>query len=759
MARSRPRLAPRTVLVLAGAAVAAQAAHLALPAWRPQLALLATAAAGLALVVALVRRTRRSASEGHVWRWFARGWAPLALAGAASAALAAVPAAAALAPVPTAAATLLTFPLLYRALVRWTRHNPSSADPDDVLNGVGAVLVVTALAATVAGLAGARHPDAVDLLLLTADCAAAVLVLSAATAARLSSVRSDPRVWLMTAGVLLTGAGSGLGQGGAGLAGPWAEGLWTAGLLAAAAAALAPVASVPTTGADPAASTVGAFVVVSASLVVIAVDALTGAPAPVLLCAVAAVACSATRLLINLRDLAHLATSRREALTDELTGAANRRAVLRGLDASLAAGEPVLVAVFDVDRFKEVNDGLGHAAGDDLLRMIVQRVQLLLGPGQLLGRLGGDEFALVCPGGSEPVALGQRVRAVLAEPFPLAGTRVHAGASLGVTTWRPGADGPPGPSGGVDAVTLLRRADDAMYDAKRNGLGVVEHDPARHDDSAGLLTLVSELRTALERGQLVLHYQPQLEVATGRLRGLEALVRWQHPVHGLLGPGRFVPLAEAHGLMSAVTDEVLEQAVEQVAAWRAAGSRVRVSVNLSASNLLDTALPARLQSLLERHGVPASDLVLEVTETVLLRDPERSLAVVSALRERGAEVSIDDFGTGYSSLVQLHRLPVSELKLDRSFTSGVLEDPRSAAIVAGTVRMAHDLGLRVVAEGVEDEPTLRRLAALGCDESQGFLHSRPVPAPQLARWLAPATTTTTGATAGATAGAGSRADR
>jgi EAL domain-containing protein (putative c-di-GMP-specific phosphodiesterase class I) len=245
-----------------------------------------------------------------------------------------------------------------------------------------------------------------------------------------------------------------------------------------------------------------------------------------------------------------------------------------------------------------------------------------------------------------------------------------------------------------------------MYDAKRTGAGVTVYDSARHADSSGHLALVEELRHGLGAGQFVLHHQPQLDIASGRTVGVEALVRWAHPTR-----------------------------VAQAAAWRRAGHDLRVSVNLSASNLLDTGLPRRVADLLRTHAVPPSAIVLEVTESVLLSDPDRSLRVVGELAALGATVSIDDFGTGYASLTYLRQLPVAELKLDRSFTADLLTDARAAAIVSSTIGLAHQLGLRVVAEGVEDAATLHDLRLLGCDESQGYLHSRPLPAAQFEQWL------------------------
>jgi diguanylate cyclase len=263
----------------------------------------------------------------------------------------------------------------------------------------------------------------------------------------------------------------------------------------------------------------------------------------------------------------------------------------------------------------------------------------------------------------------------------------------------------------------------------------VVFDAARHTDNSGRLTLVEELRTALETGELVLHYQPQVDVFTGRTVGVEALVRWQHPSRGLLSPAEFLALAEVHGLMGALTENVLAQAVAQAARWQQEGLDVRMPVNLSASNLLDIHLPERVRALLQLHGLPPSALVLEVTETVLMSDPELSLTVVGALAALGTTVSIDDFGTGYASLTYLRELPVAELKPDRSFTTDLLTDARTAAIVSSTIELAHRLGLRVVAEGVEHSATLTQLQALGCDESQGYLHSPPLPAEIFSGWL------------------------
>jgi diguanylate cyclase (GGDEF)-like protein len=700
-------------------------------------------------------RARTSAAERLVWRMFSAGCLLYGVGAVATAACVAVPELRAFADVPGAVCAGLTFPLAYRALVRWSRRS-SGVDPDDLLNGTSAVLVVAALigagvalhdgdGVTSGFLGSAAWPE--QLLVLQNACVF-VLLGAAITAAFTGRLHRDVRIWLVFAAYALAGSGglAALVDGGARPA--WALPLWSAGLVALAAAAVLRARFEPTGSSDPVKSTVGSFVVVTAGLAVATLVLLTGAPRGLALCALVGVLGSSVRLLVNLFELAQLAVSRREALTDDLTGTANRRALLRHLEDLLAErgtdrGEGgdrpaagVQVLVFDLDHFKEVNDSLGHSAGDGLLQMLTQRIAPDLPPAAVLARLGGDEFVVV----SDDGPVGDRVLAVLEaarrEPFAVGGVSVHADLSVGRTTWTPGSSG----AARTDAALLLRRADSAMYDAKRTGQGtgacVVTYDPARHGDTQGLLSTVAELRHAIAAGQLRVHFQPQLHTADGTLSGVEALVRWEHPTRGLLGPAEFLDLAETHGLMDAVTREVLRQAVSQQAAWRRGGLAVRVSVNLSAGTLLDTSLPATVAALLDRHGVPASSLVLEVTETALLREPERSLAVVEALRALGVQGSIDDFGTGYSSLTQLRQLPVGELKLDRAFTVDLLTDPRVAAIVAHTIGLAHALQLRVVAEGVEDEDTLAALTGLGCDETQGFLHARPLPARAFEAWYA-----------------------
>jgi diguanylate cyclase (GGDEF)-like protein len=690
----------------------------------------------LATVAVLVWRSRAVALERTLWRRLAAGSAVLAVGVLTSALLAGLLPGPDLADLPMAWAPMLSFPLVYGGLVGWNRYSTSVADPNDTINGVSAVLAVIAVGnAVLAGTGTARTGSAqwIDQELLAWTATTFVVLGTALSVAFIAAIARDLRPWLLAGGLV---AEFGAAIGGLVAHDPWVG--WAGAAVAAACTCIAAVLRPPAIQpqpTDPAATTIGAFVVIVCSTAVLVVCALGTASTVATWCAGLAAAGSSIRLLLNVRDLSQLAISRKEALTDELTGLANRRAVLRRVRQVGESGDGLVLALLDLDKFKEVNDALGHSAGDDLLRLVAQRLEPSLTSSDVIGRLGGDEFAVVgkVPRGrtaaEHAAVFGELLRSAFAEPFEVGGLTLHVAVSIGVAH---STAGQPAPS----RSRLLREADAAMYDAKRSGRGVTVYDPTRHADSSGHLALVEEMRSGLVAGEFVLHHQPQLDIATGRTVGVEALVRWQHPARGLLGPAEFLPLAEVHGLMGALTDTVLAQAVAQAAAWRRQGLELRMSVNLSASNLLDTHLPQRVAGLLAAHDVPPSAIVLEVTESVLLSDPERSFAVVAALAALGTAVSIDDFGTGYGSLTYLRHLPVTELKLDRSFTADLLTDSRAAAIISSTIGLAHQLGLRVVAEGVEDDATLSDLRLLGCDESQGYLHARPLPAAALEEWLA-----------------------
>jgi diguanylate cyclase len=441
------------------------------------------------------------------------------------------------------------------------------------------------------------------------------------------------------------------------------------------------------------------------------------------------------RTALTLRDVTALGTARREALTDDLTGLANRRHFYSRLAQALEvpiADRQLAVMVIDLDRFKQVNDSLGHRVGDTLIQLVGQRLAGALRAGDLLARLGGDEFAVIVAGvdRGQAEAATKRLRDALQGPFVLDELTLHLDASFGVALV---------PEHGDDVDQLIQRADLAMYKAKSTGSGreTYAHDRDRNVND-GLVT-TEELRTALYNEQLILHYQPKLTVATGKIAGVEALVRWQHPQRGLVYPDQFLPLAETAGLMPALTTVVLDQALRQCAAWRADGVELSVAVNLSASDLLDTELPSLIHSLLANLDLPPSALHVEITETVLLSDGERSLRVLERLNQLGLRVAIDDYGTGYSSLAYLAKLAVHDLKLDQSFIQTMDGDGvaarRAASIVTSTIALARGLGLGFIAEGVETATSLARLTELGCETVQGYYLSRPLPALELMAWL------------------------
>jgi predicted signal transduction protein with EAL and GGDEF domain len=345
-----------------------------------------------------------------------------------------------------------------------------------------------------------------------------------------------------------------------------------------------------------------------------------------------------------------------------------------------------------------------------------------------IARLGGDEFAVILPGtdaDSLPALVGDLLRRLQA-PFMVEGQHVAVGASIGVSL---------APEHGNEADTLLRRADVAMYVAKRGGAGFAIYSADQDRNSPDRLSLIGELRRAVEDGELVLHYQPKIDLRTGALAGVEALVRWEHPIRGLLSPDQFVPIAEQAGLIEPLSLWVLRAALMQANAWRRIGLEVPVAVNLSMRSLHDEDLPDTIAELLTATRTPANLLVLEITESTLMADPTRTLAILERLRAMNVRVAIDDFGTGHSSLTYLKRLLVDELKIDRSFVKDIVTDATDRIIVRSTIDLAHGLGLRVVAEGVEDAITRALLADLGCDEAQGFHIGRPLRGHDLTHWL------------------------
>jgi diguanylate cyclase (GGDEF)-like protein len=436
------------------------------------------------------------------------------------------------------------------------------------------------------------------------------------------------------------------------------------------------------------------------------------------------------RIQFTFTELRDLTETRRLARTDDLTGLANRRRFLQQLDAALERRqdpEQVAVLILDLDRFKEVNDSLGHHWGDDLLRAVGERLAAEVPDVEVLARLGGDEFAVVLCGDASPAAgIAQRLRDRLRAAFVLGDVTLHVDASIGIAVC---------PDHGRTTSELLQCADVAMYRAKAGRTGVERYRPEQDGGGRDRLETIEALRSGLDDGQLLLHYQPKMALSSGEIVGVEALVRWAHPTRGLLYPDAFLPLAEQAGLMRRLTGHVLELALAQCRAWSERGLRLPVAVNLSASDLVDVQLPAQVRALLDRHGLPAHVLELEITESVLLRDRLRSAEILGALRALGVRIALDDYGTGYSSLAYLRELPVDELKLDRVFVRDMAVAPQAAAIVRSTVSLAHSLGLEMVAEGVESQDALEALADYGCDIAQGYLLGRPQPAEELSRWL------------------------
>jgi diguanylate cyclase len=447
--------------------------------------------------------------------------------------------------------------------------------------------------------------------------------------------------------------------------------------------------------------------------------------------ALGAVLAALARTALTFHQVQALADSRRQARTDELTGLPNRRSVFEALedaDSRLAAGEHLALLVLDLDRFKEINDSLGHAVGDALLGQIGPRLSGHLRDGDLLARLGGDEFVVLTRDvdGEGATRLAERLRAQLQRPFAFGGMELTVDASVGIAV---------GPADSASAAELLQLADLAMYSAKSGRSGVAAYDEVRDGHGRHRLDDVAQLRRALERGELVLHYQPKLALPSGEVEGVEALVRWQHPDRGLLFPDEFIELAETAGLMAQLTGQVIDLALSQTRAWADRGGRLTMAVNVSPSNLVDEHFPDQVAALLAQYGLPASSLVLEVTESLLMEDRERAVRVLGRLRDAGVGVAIDDYGTGYSSLAYLAALPVTELKLDRTFVGALTGSPRAESIVTSTLQLAHALGLVLVAEGAEDQATVDALAGLGCDLVQGYHLSRPLPPEQLWSWL------------------------
>jgi len=423
----------------------------------------------------------------------------------------------------------------------------------------------------------------------------------------------------------------------------------------------------------------------------------------------------------------------RESQHDPLSGLANRllfrERAERALAGSVRAVTKVAVMIIDLDHFKEINDTLGHQVGDEILVEVARRLEASLPSHATVARLGGDEFAVLIAdlaSADEAMALANQMLTVLTSQFTVGDVRLSIQASAGIAI---------APNHGADVFTIMKRADVAMYDAKRERARVLMYQPDKDTHSPRRLELLSDLRGAVEQDQMFLVYQPKLDLQSGQVTGAEALVRWSHPTRGLIAPDEFITLAENTGMIGLITQFVLGRALAQLSTWQGCGIKLDIAVNISVRDLGDAALPDLVRAALRRAGIEPGRLTLEVTENGVMTDPHRAIDVLDKLRAIGVRVAVDDFGTGHASLTYLKQLAIDELKIDKSFITNYALDHSDGIIVRSTVDLAHNLGLWVVAEGVEDPATLEGLRAIGCDTAQGFYLSRPMPAREFERWM------------------------
>ncbi|MCG3114895.1 MAG: EAL domain-containing protein [Candidatus Manganitrophus sp. SA1] len=426
------------------------------------------------------------------------------------------------------------------------------------------------------------------------------------------------------------------------------------------------------------------------------------------------------------------ATIHHMAYYDPLTDLPNRTLLRDRLQQAILAtpqgGKAAGLLLIDLDRFREINDTLGHQRGDLLLKQIGPRLREVLQETHLVARLGGDEFAVLLPhiDTKDASFVASKIIKIMERPFLIEGMPIVIEPSVGIAL---------SPDHGENPDSLIQRADIAMYVAKENKKGYAFYSAEIDRHSPRRLALLGELRNAIESNQLFLHYQPKIHLKTGRITGVEALVRWQHPEYGIVPPDQFISIAEHSGLIKPLTLWVIKTALYQSKAWHQEGRLFNMAVNLSARNLEDAYLPGQIAELLKTSGVTASSLELEITESALMVNPFHALEILTRLNKIGVQLSIDDFGTGYSSLGYLKRLPVNQIKIDKSFVKDMATDEDDAIIVRSTIELSHNLGLKVIAEGVESQPILDKLAALGCDSVQGYFISRPIPAHELIGWF------------------------
>jgi len=444
-----------------------------------------------------------------------------------------------------------------------------------------------------------------------------------------------------------------------------------------------------------------------------------------------------THWVAYMRDIsdrkAQLAALEQQAMHDMLTRLPNRTLLMDRITQAIRGakrrGDEVALMLLDLDGFKEVNDTLGHHSGDIVLQQVALRLREQIRESDTVARLGGDEFAFVLPAsrdGAAAVRLARKILASLEEPFTIEGVKCEIGASVGIAMF---------PQHGESAEMLMRRADTAMYHAKRKGLDCALYTSDLDETGIRRITLGVELRQALDRGELELYYQPKIHLRSGLMTRVEALIRWNHPKRGLLVPDMFLGAAEKSGFIKPLTEWVVHTALAQCRTWQDQMLPIHVAVNLSNKVLQEHMLPQMIASALEKHGVSPQTLKLEITESSIMEDPPHAFAILSLLQSIGVRLSLDDFGTGYSSLMHLRQLPVDEIKIDKSFVMGMATSAGDSAIVRATIDLGHNLGMQVVAEGVDNEWTCKVLTELGCDLAQGFFLSPPLPAGKLIEWL------------------------
>ena len=422
-----------------------------------------------------------------------------------------------------------------------------------------------------------------------------------------------------------------------------------------------------------------------------------------------------------------------DATHDQLTDLPNRVLLRDRLDQAIHVGmredRKLALFILDLDSFKEVNDTLGHYSGDRLLKHVAMRLRAVVRGSDTLSRLGGDEFAILLPlikENNDVVVVLKKIQNAFQTPFMLDGLKLEVQASIGVAVF---------PDHGTDVDTITQRADVAMYAAKQNNQGYIIYSTDYDKHSPRRLTLMGELRQAIDNDELVLHFQPKINIRTNTVTGAEALVRWQHPQHGFMPPDEFIPLAERTGLIKPLSMWVLKRAIDQALIWHGSKLKLNIAINISPSTLHDMELPDAITGVLASCTLAPHHITFEITEGSIIKDPARALEILTRLANMGIRISIDDFGTGYSSLAYLKKMPASEVKIDKSFVLDMLENENDAAIVRATIDLAHNLGMKVVAEGVENKETADRLAELGCDILQGFYFSKPLAPRQFLNWI------------------------